>query len=293
MENNYEDLNQDTIDSVRNEKIQDSSSTCPSPMTSHSQIMSARKVVEQSMIDELDDKMTPFQTFAALCKGYCAINILILPKQFENGGWLIGLVSIFVAVLFVLQCALKLVKCSNQLEVYNYSEVALHALGPRGKIVVDIVLSLVQFSFTIAQITFSLQAMGGIFGEINPWIYATILIIIYAPLAWVRKLQYFSFGYIFGNVMILFTVIVISGYCITLLAKDGPKTDAFVPVNTTSLWYMIGFSFYCFEGIGVVLPIMDQSKDKKNFSKILTAALLTLATIFSAFGFLCYKYFGH
>ena len=99
--------------------------------------------------------------------------------------------------------------------------------------------------------------MGGIFGEINPWIYATILIIIYAPLAWVRKLQYFSFGYIFGNVMILFTVIVISGYCITLLAKDGPKTDAFVPVNTTSLWYMIGFSFYCFEGIGVVLPIMD------------------------------------
>jgi hypothetical protein len=28
------------------------------------------------------DMMSPFQTFAALCKGYCAINILILPKQF-------------------------------------------------------------------------------------------------------------------------------------------------------------------------------------------------------------------
>ena len=89
---------------------------------------------------------------------------------------------------------------------------------------------------------------------------------LYAPLAWVRKLQYFSFGYIFGNVMILFTVAVISGYCITLLAKDGPAygsdTDKFVAVNTVKMWDMIGFSFYCFEGIGVVLPIMDQTRDK-------------------------------
>ena len=84
-----------------------------------------------------------------------------------------------------------------------------------------------------------------------------ILIIIYAPLAWVRKLQYFSFGYIFGNIMILFTVAVISSYCVSLLAKDGPMNDAFVPVNTNKMWDMIGFSFYCFEGIGVVLPIMD------------------------------------
>jgi hypothetical protein len=61
------------------------------------------------------DKMGPFQTFAALCKGYCAINILILPKQFENGGWLVGIVSIFASVLFVLTCALKLVKCGQKL----------------------------------------------------------------------------------------------------------------------------------------------------------------------------------
>lgn len=55
------------------------------------------------------DKMTPFQTYAALCKGYCCINILILPKQFENGGWLIGIISMVVATLFVLNCALMLV----------------------------------------------------------------------------------------------------------------------------------------------------------------------------------------
>lgn len=57
--------------------------------------------------------------------------------------------------------------------------------------------------------------------------------------------------------MILFTVGVISVYCLDLLAKNGPRDEAFVPVNTNKMWDMIGFSFYCFEGIGVVLPIMD------------------------------------
>ena len=45
----------------------------------------------------------------AVCKGYCAINVLVLPKQFDNGGWLIGVLSISFGALFVLLCALKLV----------------------------------------------------------------------------------------------------------------------------------------------------------------------------------------
>ena len=68
--------------------------------------------------------MGNFQTFAAICKGYCAINILILPKQFENGGWLVGLIAIFTAVIFVLNCALKLVKCGVKVGIYDYSLIA-------------------------------------------------------------------------------------------------------------------------------------------------------------------------
>ena len=93
--------------------------------------------------------------------------------------------------------------------------------------------------------------------------------------------------------MILLTVFVISGYCIDLLIKNGPRNEEFHAVNKIKLWDMVGFSFYCFEGIGVVLPIMEQTRDKQNFEKVLTAALLTLACIFAAFGFMCYRYFGH
>jgi amino acid permease len=107
-----------------------------------------------------------------------------------------------------------------------------------------------------------LQALNRIFGDTNPWYYAIGIIVVYSPLAWVRKLQYFSFGYVIGNVMILVTVSVISYYSLDLLIKNGPKTEEFYAVNTVKEWDMIGFSFYCFEGIGAVLPIMEQTKDK-------------------------------
>ena len=118
----------------------------------------SESVVSTEEADE-EDKMGTFQTFAALCKGYCAINILILPKQFENGGWLIGTIAISVAVIFVLYCALKLVKCGIKTGLYNYSQIAEAAMGSRGKVFVDVLLGLCQFSFTIAQITFTLNCL--------------------------------------------------------------------------------------------------------------------------------------
>jgi len=67
---------------------------------------------EVSSVSAVPTGMSEFETFAAICKGYCAINILVLPKQFDNGGWVIGLLSINFGCLFVLYCAIKLVECA-------------------------------------------------------------------------------------------------------------------------------------------------------------------------------------
>lgn len=39
-----------------------------------------KNVSMMSSVSDDSDKMDDFRVFAALCKGYCAINILILPK---------------------------------------------------------------------------------------------------------------------------------------------------------------------------------------------------------------------
>lgn len=58
---------------------------------------------------ETRKKFTGFGAAMAICKGYCAINVLVLPKQVDNGGWLIGVLSIGIGGFIVLLCALKLV----------------------------------------------------------------------------------------------------------------------------------------------------------------------------------------
>ena len=55
---------------------------------------------------------------------------------------------------------------------------------------------------------------------------------------------------------------------------------------------MVGLSFYMFEGIPAILPIMESSEAKENFSYIIIAALGTLCIINIGFSELCYYAFG-
>jgi len=96
--------------------------------------------------------------------------------------------------------------------------------------------------------------------------------------------------------MILFTVVVVSGYSLSGIIDNGPQnpeTFHMVNPNTSQVWTMIGFCFYCFEGIGVVMPIYEQTRKSVNFQKMLTMSILSLILLFASFGLLCYRYFGH
>ena len=55
---------------------------------------------------------------------------------------------------------------------------------------------------------------------------------------------------------------------------------------------MLALSFYMFEGIPVVLPIMESSESKETFNWLIAAALGTLCAINIGFSELCYYTFG-
>lgn len=250
--------------------------------------------------------MGQFAAFMALCKAYCSINILVLPKQFDNGGWLVGVLAINISVTFVLLSVLKLVQAGTKLQEFTYPGIVEKAIGPKFKIVAEVFVAICQFSFTVTQISFTLKSVREVLNYANLlgddgenmslWWFAMILIALYSPLAWVRKLEFFSTGYIVGCVMILFTVLVVSGYCIKGLMSGGPlHKNNFYAVNpdTSKIWDMIGYSFYSFEGIGAVMPIMQATQSSVNFERQLIYSLVSLALIFSIFGALSFAYFGH
>ena len=80
---------------------------------------------------------------------------------------------------------------------------------------------------------------------------------IYVPLVFVRKIEVFAVTHVFGDAMIIITMIVICIYAGIDVSKDGWQPGSLQAFNS-QLWPdAIGFSVYTFEGIGVILPIMD------------------------------------
>ena len=91
--------------------------------------------------------------------------------------------------------------------------------------------------------------------------------------------------------MIIITVIVVFGFCIDGLVHNGPG-EGLTPFNTSDYWTMVGFAVYTYEGIGVIMPIMNTCAVPDQFPKILVAAIAFLVFLYIAFGNLCYITFG-
>ena len=60
-------------------------------------------------------KLSPFQTYIAIIKGYCAILILFIPSTFVNGGWVASSLLFLFAAWISTVCVLKLIESGIKL----------------------------------------------------------------------------------------------------------------------------------------------------------------------------------
>ena len=87
-------------------------------------------------------KLTPLETYIALIKGYCVITIIMLPKAFVNGGWAISAAMLLVCGILTTLCVTKLVDSGLAVNLFSYSLVAERAFGWKGKLALDIMITL-------------------------------------------------------------------------------------------------------------------------------------------------------
>jgi hypothetical protein len=91
------------------------------------------------------EKMSRMQTFFAMLKCYCAINILLTPKSFANGGFLLSPIALVCASVFQTICAIKLSQCGLHVKKISYPDIVKKALGKKCKSFLEIALAVVQF----------------------------------------------------------------------------------------------------------------------------------------------------
>jgi amino acid permease len=99
-------------------------------------------------------------------------------------------------------------------------------MGNRGKQLIDFMIMITQFSFTISQVSFVVSGFKSFIDYVfdsnaDQWSIAALIIVIYTLLSWVRKIQKFSFAYMLGSFLILFVCSIIAIYCLQKLSRDG------------------------------------------------------------------------
>lgn len=103
--------------------------------------------------------MGPLQTYFAVIKAYCAINVLLLPRSFVNGGYLLSPLSMLFAVFFETLSAVRLTNVAYIKGIYSYPLIMKKALGRKGLHAARLFISLAHFQFSIGQMTFTLKSL--------------------------------------------------------------------------------------------------------------------------------------
>jgi amino acid permease len=177
-------------------------------------------------------------TYFSLLKGFIAIGILYMPKNCRNGGWAFTLGTMIFSFFVTYYAIVKLLQARAKTPVgCSFAEIAEHAIGKKGKYVVDVFLTVMQYGFVISFTYFVLESMKSVVDEafetdIDKLYIGLGAFIVTAPLCLVRKIELFAFTFLIADILILLTAIIIVYFAIVHLQdKDWEWGQGVEPLN--------------------------------------------------------------
>jgi len=84
---------------------------------------------------------------------------------------------------------------------------------------------------------------------------AIFCFIIFTLLCYVRKIEIFASTHLFADIMIVLTLIAIMSYAGIKMGDTGNRLSTLPIFNKEDYASAIGFSVYCYEGIGIIMPV--------------------------------------
>jgi len=93
-------------------------------------------------------KMGTTAAFFAIMKGYCAINVLLLPLSFSKGGYILSSCAMLIALFFESMSAAKLTTIADKYKIYSYPLIMERAMGRCGLIIGRLFISVQHCFFT-------------------------------------------------------------------------------------------------------------------------------------------------
>ncbi|KAJ2776625.1 hypothetical protein H4R18_005579 [Coemansia javaensis] len=245
---------------------------------------------------ELRATASPRKAFFLLVKAFVGTGVLVLPRAFFNGGLLFSSVLMSGIAWYALHCMILLADVYQKVGG-SYGDLALKLYGPALKYCVLVSIVLAQLGFCCAYVIFVATNMRDLWNTVTAckrqlsleaWIVVQLLI--YVPLSFVRRIKRFASLSMVGNLFILVGLGYLFAYDLWLIAKRGPAEV--VQFNPSKFPLLVGTAAFSYEGISLVIPIVETMERKDRFRGVLTASLTICAALFVLIGALSYMALG-
>ncbi|KAI9502280.1 transmembrane amino acid transporter protein-domain-containing protein [Coemansia spiralis] len=239
---------------------------------------------------------TPRKAFFLLVKSFVGTGVLVLPRAFFNGGLIFSTILMSAIAWYALHCMVLLS------DVYlkiggSYGDLALKLYGRPLKYSVMISIVLAQLGFCCAYVIFVATNMQDLWNSLTnckyqlsteTWI--LIQLLVYIPLAFVRKIKKFASISVVGTFFILIGLGYLFMYDFWLIIKRGPAEV--VQFNPSKFPLLAGTAAFSYEGISLVIPIVESMEKKEKFNSVLTSSLVVCAALFVCIGAFSYMALG-
>ncbi|KAJ2781137.1 hypothetical protein GGI15_003318 [Coemansia interrupta] len=239
---------------------------------------------------------SPRKAFFLLVKSFVGTGVLVLPRAFLNGGLIFSTLLMSVIAWYALVCMIMLS------DVYlkvggSYGDLALKLYGRPLKYSVMVSIVLAQLGFCCAYVIFVATNMRDLWDTvtacryrlpIEAWILGQLLV--YVPLAFVRRIKRFASLSAIGNIFIMIGLAYLLSYDFWSIATRGPADV--IQFNPSKFPLLVGTAAFSYEGISLVIPIVESMERKDKFRGVLTSSLVICAGLFVTIGALSYLTFG-
>ncbi|ORX53056.1 hypothetical protein DM01DRAFT_1288183 [Hesseltinella vesiculosa] len=230
-------------------------------------------------------------------KAFIGSGVLFLPKAYQNGG--IALANVLM-VIFAVTCLVSFL-CLVKAQLIlggSYGDIGQKLYGPvvRYSVLFFIVIS--QIGFVCSYFIFvsgNFKIVSDVLSNCRNWItqnnFVWFPLIILIPLSLIRHLARLSYCAIAADVFILFGLIVIIYFTSWQLHNVGVGPNI-IAVNNVDFGMTISTAAFSFEGIGLLIPIVESMEKPEKFPFVVTLGLIVITLVYVLIGTLSYLAYG-
>ncbi|XP_004509454.1 amino acid transporter AVT3C-like [Cicer arietinum] len=244
------------------------------------------------------------KTFANIFISIVGAGVLGLPYSFKKTGWIMGLVMLFSVAFLTYHCMMLLVQTRRRLEsiigfpkINSFGDLGYATSGPFGKICIDFMVVLSQCGFCVSYLIFISTTLvylssssSSMFGLTPKVLFIWACFPFQLGLNAIPSLTHLAPLSIFADVVDMGAMGVVMIEDIFVFLENRPPLKTFGGLSV--FLYGLGVAVYAFEGIGMVLPLESEAKDKDKFGGVLGLGMVIISLLYGAFAALGYFAFG-